>query len=401
MKRFAKWAVAALVVLAIALALGRAYQARKTVPLQADRSQAVSTIELAETDVVPVQMRDITQGLAVSGTLKAVNSAIVKARVAGELQALTVREGDVVTAGQVLARIDDTEYRARLQQAQLQADASKAQVDIAQRQYNNNKALVDQGFISPTSLDTSLGNLQAAQATYRAALAGADVAGKALADAVLRAPLSGQVSQRLAQPGERMAIDARILEIVDLSRLELEASLAASESLALKPGQSAELRVEGASQVINARLARINPSTQSGSRSVLIYLSIDNPPGRQLPLRQGLFAEGTLGTGRSRALAVPLQSVRTDKVQPYVQIVSQGRLVHQSVEMGQTGQGQGQAGDEVIVAVKGLPEGALVVRASVGLLRDGSLVRFTPRNVGQPTASPAAAPVAAGAKNAP
>ena len=91
-----------------------------------------------------------------------------------------------------------------MKQAQEQADSAKAQIDIAQRQWNNNKALVDQGFISKTALDTSLNNLHAAQANHKAALAAVDMARKTLDDTVLRAPISGVVAQRLAQPGERV-----------------------------------------------------------------------------------------------------------------------------------------------------------------------------------------------------
>ena len=226
MKRTLGWVLAALVVLAIALTLARAYNARNApAPAPALAASPVAgQIELAATDVTPIQLMDINEGLKVTGVLKAVNSAIVKARVAGELQMLTVREGDTVTAGQVLAQIDPREFQARLQQAQQQADAALAQIDIAQRQFANNKALVDQGFISKTALDTSLSNLQAAQATHRAALAFADIVRQSLNDTVLKAPIAGQVSQRMAQPGERVGVDARILEIVDLRQIELESN---------------------------------------------------------------------------------------------------------------------------------------------------------------------------------
>ena len=100
-----------------------------------------------------------------------------------------MREGDAVKAGQVVARIDSTEYAApACKQAQEQADSAKAQIDIAQRQWDNNKALVDQGFISKTALDTSLNNLNAAQANHKAALAAVEMARKTLDDTVLRAP---------------------------------------------------------------------------------------------------------------------------------------------------------------------------------------------------------------------
>ena len=390
MKRALGWAMAALVVLAIGLALGRAYKARNAPTPALSVLPAAGQIELAATDVTSIQLMDITQGLRVTGTLKAVNAAIVKARVAGELQMLSVREGDTVAAGQVLAKIDPSEFQARLQQAQQQADAALAQIDIAQRQFANNKALVDQGFISKTALDTSLSNLQAAQATHRAALAFADIVRQSLNDTVLKAPISGQVAQRLAQAGERVGVDARILEIVDLRQLELESYLPSVDVPKLKLGQQAQLRVEGAVGPVTARLVRVNPSAQAGTRSVLIYLRIEQPAGQSMALRQGLFAEGSLNASSTRVLAVPLKSVRTDQVQPFVQLVRQGKVHHQTVTLGL----RGMAGSEDMVAVEGLVEGDLLIKGAIGLLRQGSTVLFTPNS---PAPAAATLPSASGA----
>jgi RND family efflux transporter MFP subunit len=371
-RRFVKWLVLGLVLLLVGFGVVRALSARKAqqeAVAQASVAKTQSVVELAATDVVRAETRELAQGLPISGSLKAVNSATIKARAAGELQGLTVREGDTVKAGQVIARVDATEYLSRVRQAQQQADAAKAQIDIAQRQFDNNKALVEQGFISKTALDTSLNNLHAAQATHQAALAAVDMTRKTVDDTVLRAPIAGVVAQRLAQPGERVAIDGRVVEIVDLSRLELEATLSGADSVAVRVGQDAVLQVEGTSRPVQAKVARINPSAQAGSRSVLAYLAITDASG----LRQGLFAQGTLATAQSSALAVPLSAVRTDKPAPYVQVVEDNQVAHKPVEMG----ARGESGKETMVAVKGLAPGALVIRGNVGPLREGTAVKFT------------------------
>ena len=392
MKRWIKWAAALVVVVLIAAGVMRALSARQAQQqalVAASSVKDLGWVELAATDVVKAEARDLAQGLAISGSLKAVNSAVIKARVAGELQGLSVREGDFVKAGQVVARVDAAEYQSRVRQAQEQAESAKAQVNMAQRQYDNNKALVDQGFISKTALYTSLASLNAAQSTYQAALAGAEVAAKAVQDTVLKSPVAGQVSQRLAQPGERVGIDAKIVEVVDLSRLELEASLGAQEAMDVRLGQNARLQIEGSRQGVDARVVRINPSAQAGSRGVLVYLGLDNAGGTALPLRQGLFAQGTLDTARTSVLAVPLGSVRTDKPQPYVQVIENGQVVHKTVEMGM----RGAAGGEALVAIKGLADGTPLIRGNIGILREGTRVRYT-----QLTAAPGAA---AAAKPAP
>jgi multidrug efflux system membrane fusion protein len=382
MSKQLKWGIAVLALLVLGSAVVAALLAKSTDrKALAAGAPATPVVELALTDVVEAKSRDISQGLAISGALKAVNSAFVKARVAGELQGLSVREGDFVKAGQVLARIDASEYRSRVRQAQEQADSAKAQIDIVQRQYDNNQALVNQGFISKTALDTSLANLNAGKANHKAALAAVDMASKSLDDTVLRAPLSGQVSQRLAQTGERVAVDARVLEIVDLSRLELEASLSAADALTLRLGQNAALQIEGSPQTVAATVVRINPSAQAGSRSVLAYLSIDNTARPNTPapsgLRQGLFAQGTLNTERISALAIPLSAVRTDKPVPYVQVVQDGQVAHKPVEMGVRGTGTLGGSNETMVAVKGIAENAVVIQGAVGSLREGTAVKFT------------------------
>ena len=371
MKRW-QWALVAFLAVVVVIGGGRAIQARRAqqvadAALAAQRTQPV--VELAATDVVRAELRELQRGLPVSGSLRAVNSAFVKARVPGELQGLALREGDTVQAGQVVARIEARESQARLQQAREQADAAKAQIDIAERQFSNNKALVDQGFISRSALDTSANNLAAAQATHKAALAAVDLAQKGMEDTVLRAPISGMVSQRLAQPGERVPIDGRVIEIVDLSRLELEATLTAADSVEVSVGQQALLQVEGSPRPVAARVVRINPSAQAGSRSVLAYLSLADPAG----LRQGLFAQGTLAVGRASALAVPLSAVRTDKPAPYVQVVEDNKVAHKPVQTG----ARGEAEKDSWVAVQGLQPGAAVIRGHVGLLREGTAVKFT------------------------
>ena len=373
MKSWMKWGLAGLVVALLIAGLVRSLsnrQQQQAALAQQTARVIQATVELSPGEVLTVQSVALARGLPISGTLKAVNSAFVKVRVAGELQGLSVREGDTVQAGQVLARIDPTEYEARLRQAQLQADAAKAQTDIAQRQYDNNKALVDQGFISKTALDTSLASLNGARASYDAALAAVDVARKSLADAVLVAPMSGQISQRLAQPGERLAIDARVVEIVDLSRLEIETALSAADSVGVRPGQAARLQVEGRDQAVQAQVVRINPSTQAGTRSVLVYLQIQSVPG----LRQGLFAQGTLGGETIQTVALPLTAVRTDKPTPYVQMLEGTQVRHVPVALGVRGQAAGQD----MVAVSGLPAGSQVLAGSVGALRDGASVKPLP-----------------------
>jgi RND family efflux transporter MFP subunit len=350
----------------IALGLQKGWIGKRAAPTEMAKSSSPVSIELSQTDIAVAQTMTMSQGVLVTGTLKAVRTAMVKARVAGELVMLEVREGDAVKMGQIVARVDNTEYLARQRQAQQQAEAARAQVDVAQRQFDNNNALVNQGFISKTALDTSMANLNGAKASYQAALSALDVSTKALDDSVLKAPLNGFVSQRFVQPGERVAPEARIIEIVDLSQLELEATLTSAEAMNVKVGQIAKLNVEGTSQEVSARVLRINPSAQTGSRSVLVYLGLQSHP----LLRQGVFVQGSLGTQKVQAVVVPLESVRSDKTKPYVQTLQDNQVVHLQVELGAKGEADGKA----VMALKEIKEGTRVLAPSAGAVRDGTLI---------------------------
>jgi membrane fusion protein, multidrug efflux system len=319
----------------------------------------------------------------VSGTVKAVNSAIVKAKVAGELLRLGVREGDLVHAGQTLGQIDTAELDWRLRQAQQQAGAAQAQVAMAERALVNNQALVRQGFISPTALENAQSTAQGAKATEEAASAAVGLARKALADATLVAPLSGVVSQRLAQPGERLAVDGRVLEIVDLTQLEMEAALAPQDLALVRIGAQATLEVDGVAGSVAAQVARINPSASAGARTVTVYLKLSPNPA----LRQGLFAKGRVDAGRQQVLAVPASSVRLDQPQPYVLAIDNGLTAQRSVVTGLAGRSDG--GNDIVEIVSGVAPGTPLLAGRVGVVRAGTPVRQ------------AALPVAAGAPDTP
>ena len=370
MKKSTLWILSTVAVAAL-VAVGARWASQRQTPTAptASTAAAVPSIELAASDVFTAQTQTLSLGIAVSGALKATQSAVVKARVAGELQELSLREGDRVQAGQVIARIDPSEYQARVRQAQQQADSAKAQVDIAQRQFDNNQALVNQGFISQTALLNSQASLNGAKATHAAALAALDLAEKSLVDATLRSPLTGVVAQRLAQPGERVAIEARLIEVINLSQLEIEAALTAEDASRVRVGMTAQLQVEGVAKPVPAKVLRINPSAQMGSRSVVVYLGVQGREG----LRQGLFAQGSLETQSMQVLAVPVTSVRTDKPQPYVQVLQNGLVRHITVRTGERSEGERLN----LVAVTGVSEGEQVLSGSVGALREGVQVKFT------------------------
>lgn len=370
MKRAVRIGVALLLLALLGLVVLRAIHARKADQARlAAPPPAPAALELSADDVITLRRETLSRTLEISGTLKAVNSAFVKARVAAELRTMVVREGDSVRAGQLLAQLDTTEFDWRLRQAEQQAAAARSQLEIAERQLANNKALVAQGFISPTALESSVSSTAGAKATLEAAQAAVELARKARADATVTAPIAGQVSQRLVQPGERVAVDARLLEIVDLSRLEVEAAVAPQDVTGLRVGAPAALRVDGVTEPVAARVARINPAAQAGSRTVPVYLVVDGHPA----LRQGLFVRGTIELERREALAVPANALRLDQARPYLVRIDGTRAQQVQPELGLRGEAGGR---EMVELRSGLAEGDRVLAGRAGLVRDGMALRL-------------------------
>lgn len=368
MKRRIAWALAGLAVLVVAAAVARLVMDRRATQQAAAVPRTPPVLMLPASDIVTVRPVDLARSLEVSGSVRAVQSAFVKARVAGEITRIAVREGETVRRGQVLVQQDTSDLESRLRQAQEQARSARAQLDIAQRTLANNRALVAQGFISATALDTSSSNEAAAQANLQAAMAGVEIARKALGDATLTAPLSGIVSQRLAQAGERVSIDTRILEIVDLSALEVELALSPEDVAGVRLGQTARLQVDGIAEPVTARVARISPSAQAGSRTVPVWLTVDRHPA----LRHGLFARGRIELERRRVLALPVSAVRVDRADPYVLLLDGGRVQARSVRTGARGQGPAEDSGEWVAITQGLTDGTRVLAGRVGAVADGT-----------------------------
>lgn len=386
-----RWILIALVALAALAVFGSRLLGRKpdAAPSSAASAAAAASapaaqaLELAAGDIATATQAELVGLLPVNGGLRAVQSAVVKAKVAAELKALHVREGDRVSAGQLIGQLDATELRLRLKQAEDQAAAAQSQLDIARRTLDNNKALVDQGFISRTALETSVSSSAGAQASLQAAQAAADIARKAVADSEIRAPIAGLVSQRLVQTGERVPVDGRIVEIVDLSRIELEAAVAPEEVVQLRVGQVARVEIDGLASALPAKVVRINPAAQAGTRTVSAYLELQG--GAQMAgLRQGLFARGAVELQRRQALVVPVSAVRFDQARPYVLAVVQGQAKALPVTLGLRGDARiGATVEPAVEVMAGVDAGTTVLRGTVGSLREGTRLNL-------PSAGPAA-----------
>lgn len=354
---------------------GYAWTQRAAAPAQpapgaAAKAAKESVHELSKRDIAVVEARPLAVTLPLSGSLIPLAQATVKSKVSGVVLATTVQEGMRVAAGQVIARLDDAEARARVAQQQaLLADAN-ARLALAKKNQANSAALLQQKYIAQSAYDTSSNAVDLAQAAVDAARAQLDLARIALADTVIRAPLSGVVSKRHVQAGEKLSPDSPVFSIVDLQQLTLDAQVPASDIPRIKVGQEVQFRVDGfGERNFAGKVVRINPSTEAGSRAMLVYIGVDNPDGL---LRAGMFAKGAVTTEKSAAHALlPLSAVRTEKGEDVVYRVDGGKVVVQPVKLGLRNQDEG-----LVEALDGIQAGATVLALPLDGVKPGHRVKL-------------------------
>jgi len=361
-------AVLALVALAVSAVVLRGRQSGADAAAHAPPAGPVA--EFLQEDLFIVEPRSLERVLPLTGSLAPLTEATVKAKVAGELVAVTVREGESAAKGQVLARIDLTEVQARVAAREADVQAARAQLVWAGKNRNQQKALLDKSFISQNAFDNIQSSYDVAAARLRAAEAELVVARKSLGDAVLVAPFDGIVSLRHAQPGERVALDAKVVSIMDLSRLQLEAPVPPAAIGLVRVGQTLNFHVEGfGERPFAGRIERINPTATAGSRSISVYAVIDNREGL---LRGGMFAQGALTLSRiDGALAVPATAVREEFGRTFVYAIEDGLVKRRNVRVGEP-----DAAGRVQV-LEGLSAGERIVRVNLGSLREGVAARLS------------------------
>jgi RND family efflux transporter MFP subunit len=363
--------VAGLVVIVVVAGVGSAVAVRvaqKAAEPAAAKQKGPPTLEFAPSDLAVVESRRLARWLPVSGTLQPLHQATVKAKVAAEVRQVTVREGEPVKAGQLLARLDTTDLEAKVVERIGALESAKAQLALAEKTRAMNTRLLNEKFISQNAFDGSESSFNVAQGSVKSTEAQLQIAQNAVRDAAVVAPLSGIVAKRHVQPGEKVAFDAPIVTLVDLRELELAALVATSDVPELKVGMPVELAVDGfGERRFSGRIERINPATEPGTRAIIVYVGLPNP---EATLRSGMFATGRIALATSApAPTLPLAAVRTEAGQSYVWTIDKGRLVRRVVSLGRRDE---EAGRIEVLTV--LPPNQPVLAARFDNLKEGATV---------------------------
>ncbi|CAN5214846.1 efflux RND transporter periplasmic adaptor subunit [soil metagenome] len=352
------------------LAVGAfAWTSGRTQPVTQQAATGTRPMELIPTELHTIKPRGLVDVVRFTGATQPIDQTIVKARVAGRLAEVLVREGDKVAAGQVLARFETIELQEKTNERKSAVDAARADLKWAARDRNDKESLSSRNIVSQAAADQARSTHDNKTSMVAVAEAQLDIARKNLADAEVRAPFAGVIGERIANQGESLPSDGKILALLDTGHVEIAAQMPAADVVRMQVGQAATVTLEGfGDRPFNGRVMRISPTTQQGSRSIPVYVEILD---REENLRGGLFGMGVINVKeKANALAVPAASVRKDEDGEFVLAIENAALVRKPIGVVRTWS-RGE-----LVEVKGLDAGMTVVAAPLPGLKAGQPVKL-------------------------
>jgi RND family efflux transporter MFP subunit len=364
-RRYLKPAIAIVVILAVGGSLAglRASQGNKDAP---KKDEGPKTFEFAAGDLAVMKREALGRDIPLSGSVRPLLAATVRAKVPAEVARVGAQEGDRVAAGHPLVVLDTADLKARAEAQNAAVAEMKARLDLARKNQANNKALLEKSFISQNAYDGVINTVQVAEANLRSADAQAAIAERALGDAQIRAPFAGIVAKRWVNVGDKVSADMPVVHLVDLSRMELEAQVPVSEIPYVKVGQDVEFRVDGfLGRPFTGRVERVNPSAEAGSRSISIFVTLANADGA---LRGGMFASGSLAARLGTEVdVIPASAVLEEGGQSFVYVVKDGKVERRSVSLGTRNKERG-----LVEVREGLERGIPVITVKAEGLKAGA-----------------------------
>ena len=364
-RRFLKAALVAVSVLAVTGALvgWRASQADKPNPKP---PEAARTFEFAPGDLAQLRGEPLGRQVPISGTLRPVLQATVRAKVAAEVTALRAQEGQPVEAGAVIVSLDTADLKARLDAQTAAVAEARARLDLARKNHATNQALLEKAFISQNAFDSVISSVQVAEANLASAEAQAAIARRAMEDTQVRAPFAGIVAKRWVNQGDKVAVDMPVAQVVDLTRMEIEAQIPAGEIPFVHVGQAIAVRIDGfAGRVFKGKVERVSPSAEAGSRSIAVFAAL---PNADRALRGGMFANGTVATGSGAEVdVIPTAAVIEEGGQAYVYVIRNEKVERRAVVLGEKSAERG-----LVVVREGLERGVPVIAVKAEGLKPGA-----------------------------
>jgi membrane fusion protein, multidrug efflux system len=394
-----KWGIGALVV--AGLAAGGVFAAKAmNGDKKGEKKDEPTMLQFTPNEVATVKRTPIPVTLQATGVVAAERSAIVRAKTSAVITQLNVSEGQAVKAGQVLAVLDSSELQQRVAAQDGAMAASQARMAVAKKARDQQQALFNQQYISQSALDTAQSGYDAAVGDARAAQAQVALAKQTLGDAVLRSPVNGVVAKRMVQLGEKVSFDTPLMQIVDLTTLELQCWVPPDALSQLQVGGKVQVVISGVSTPIAASIKRVLPVADAATRQIGVVIAL---PNSSQNIKAGLQATALIVLSTAQELAVPTAAIADNagvssvwQALPKAASKDEFTVKRVPVTMGLR---DDTAGVSHILRTQ-IKEGEVVLAGRYDGLKDGQTVKFV--NAAQttvpatlPTSAPASTPASA------
>lgn len=331
----------------------------------ARRAEAAEPVAAATpaVEVATVGKRQVRATATVNGTLRPVNEVDVVADVPGRITSIRAEIGDRVAKGQVLAVLDADDLAIAVRQAKAAVEAAKAGLDAGARELASSEALFQANGISEVAITGLRGRNRATEAQVEQAQAALAMARSRLADATIRSPIGGVISDRQVGEGRTINPGVPLFHIVDTSALELEAGLDEAVVAEVAPGAAVDVLHRGKSIAGTVRV--ISPSLDARTRKAKAIVTVVDP---QVVANASVEARFVIGD--REVVAVPAEALVFRDGAAHVVTITDGKTRRIDVQPGLS--------DGAWTEVSGLPEGTQVVARGGAALIDGTAVTAVP-----------------------
>jgi RND family efflux transporter MFP subunit len=345
----------------------------------------------------------MTDVVTVVGNLEGQASVEISSKVNGRLEEVTVRIGDRVVMGGVLARVDARELQQQVHQAEASFEVARATVrqreadlKFSQTNLDRSRSLFERQLLPRQTLDdadarqqSSQAQLDLSRAQFNQAQARLDELKITLGSTEIKSPVNGFVGKRLLDPGAFVSSNTPLLSVVEIDRVRLVANIVEKDLRRVQVGSGAEVEVDAfPGEVFHGRVARVAPVLDPATRTAQMEVEVPNGDFR---LKPGMYSRVRLTVAtKPQALTVPVNAVVTVEGTRGVFQVKDAPATAGAARAAafvpiETGLEDGTR----IEVLAGLAEGARVVTTGAAALRDGDPVTIAAARPGQPATSPA------------
>ena len=295
------------------------------------------------------------------GTIRAVHETTIGSKLLARVVEVNLKAGQKVKAGDVLLRLDDTDLRAKLQQAKAAVasmEAVRAQAGADEKRY---AALIESKAISRQDYEKAVTTLRSAEADLLRAQETVNEVQTTLDSATVRSPFDGTVIDKKVDVGDMITPGQMLVTLFDPKRMQLVASVRESLTRQLKIGQGIGVRIDGLNKQCSGTVSEIVPEAQSASRAFQVKVTGPCPPG----IYSGMFGRILIPLEKEEVLVIPKQAVRKVGQLELVQSVENGRTIQRAIRtgriLGDVQDENGQVLRDQVEVLSGLRQGEQVV----------------------------------------